>query len=125
MSEKGFHDTPSPIMKKFWILSLLISTTSVAAELPLKTKQIIFDEIAMSIYFEDEGMIRGPSNLNDFSYIQTDESQILVSGDSYSQWDDKVIHYDCMVQVLTRGTIKSAKDIDVRCTLSGENWPND
>ena len=112
-------------MKNLMVLCLLLSGSAIADELSMKTKKIIFDEIAMSVFFEDEGIVRAPSKISDFTFSVTDENLILVSGDSYSAWDDKIIHYDCMVKVLSRGAILSAKDIDVKCSMSGENWPND
>ena len=116
-------------MKKLILILLTVNPFSSFAssriDFPESVKQIIFEEITANVFFEDEGFIREPSDLKDFTFTQVDEFVIRVTGDSYSDWDMKTIGYDCMVNVLTRGQIKSSKDIEVKCSLTGENWPND
>lgn len=96
-----------------------------AHELPKLAKQIIFDQIQDDIYFEDEGQSRSVRALEDLQFKQTDESKIRISGDSYSDWDQKVIHYECEAEVLSRGMIRSGKDVSTTCKMDGENWPHD
>ncbi len=110
-------------MLKIAALIMLFSNSSHAGDLTKRAKEIIFDEITRSVYFEDEGHVRAPSLISDFQFLQTDEFEFQVSGDSYSDWDAKIIHYDCQVNVVTRRIIRAAEDISISCRLSGENWP--
>lgn len=109
-------------MLKFFCVLMLLSSTSFAAELPAKAKKIILAEIASDIFFEDEGAVRAPQKISDFSFKQVKANLIYVTGASYSEWDMKVIGYDCTVKVLA-AKINSHKDIAVDCILTGENWP--
>ncbi|NDD92785.1 ATP-binding cassette domain-containing protein, partial [bacterium] len=84
------------------------------------------DRLATHILsFEDEGQSRSVRALEDLQFKQTDESKIRISGDSYSDWDQKVIHYECEAEVLSRGMIRSGKDVSTTCKMDGENWPHD
>jgi hypothetical protein len=110
-------------MKTILALSVLfLTTSSFASELPLKVKKIIIAEIANDIFFEDEGAVRAPQNISDFSFKQVKSNLMQVTGASYSEWDMKVIGYDCTVKLLAM-KIVSHKDIAVDCILIGENWP--
>ena len=104
--------------------ALTLSLAASAQTLPESAKQIIFEAISEEVYFEDEGYTRLPKALNDFKFTQTDEFEFTVSGESFSDWDNKVIGYECLVTSLSRGIIKSTSDVDVSCTLTGENWPH-
>lgn len=101
---------------------LMFSTHSMAAELPLKTKKIILSAIASDVFFEDEGAVRAPSKVSDFTFKKMKKNMILVTGDSYSDWDMKKIHYTCEVTVLN-AKITTDEDLSVSCSLDGENWP--
>ena len=108
---------------RFILLFLSFVSFSYAQELPLKAKEIIFDEISSMVFFEDEGLARAPQNIEDFSFIFSDEFLIVVSGESYSEWDQKMIDYQCEVKVLSRGMIESKNDVEIECELTGEHWP--
>jgi hypothetical protein len=102
---------------------LLLSSFAYATELPLKSKEVIFEAITRDMYFEDEGYSRMPKSIDDFTYTIMEKDLIKVEGFSYSDWDMKEIFYACTVKVLTRGMIEKMEDVDVRCKLEGENWP--
>jgi hypothetical protein len=110
------------------LLALATLTLSLAAtaqsELPKSVKTLIFDDITRQVYFEDDGYKRMPQSMDDFIYTQTDESTFTVKGTSFSEWDNKDIGYDCVVEILVRGIPKTTKDINVTCEFSGMNWPN-
>jgi thermitase len=114
-------------MTKYILVSLLgfFIQAANANELPQLAKKIIFQQIQEDIFFEDEGAVRAVRSIDDLQYKMTDEFRITVSGDSYSEWDRKKIHYDCEATVLTRGKIRTAKDVSTFCRISGENWPHD
>lgn len=95
-----------------------------AHELPDLAKQIIYQQIQEDIYFEDEGLTRSIQDLRDLNFSQTDETIIRISGDSYSQWDQKKVHYECDTEVLVRGSIRSERDVSTSCQMTGENWPH-
>jgi hypothetical protein len=108
---------------KFILLFLSFVTFSYAQELPLKAKEIIFDEISSMVAFEDEGLMRLPQKIEDFTFVFSDEFIISVSGESYSDWDQKMIGYQCQVKVLSRGMIESKNNVEIECELTGEHWP--
>ena len=110
-------------MLKSLSFMLLLSTFAYGTELPLKSKEVIFQGIIQDIYFEDDGYKRMPKAIDDFAYTIIEENIIKVEGFSYSDWDMKEIFYDCTVSVLTRGMIEKSDDVVVRCKLEGENWP--
>lgn len=113
-------------MKKLALALLLthFALSAQASEIPQSVKELFFDEIANLVFFEDEGFERAPQKLEDFTYTQTDEFEFSVTGKSFSEWDMKVIGYDCLITVLTREVPTSADDIQVDCTLSDEHWPH-
>jgi hypothetical protein len=109
---------------KIMILALLfVCGGARASEIPESIQKIIFDEIGRLVYYEDEGAMRLPSKISDFTYKMEDEFLISVKGNSYSEWDMKDLAYDCQVKITTRGMIKSSKDIEVDCKVETENWP--
>jgi hypothetical protein len=108
---------------KFILFFLSFVSFSYAQELPLKAKEIIFDEISSMVFFEDEGLVRAPQKIEDFTFLFSDEFIISVSGESFSDWDQKMIGYQCQVNVLSRGMIESNNDVEIICDLTGENWP--
>ncbi len=112
-------------MLKLAAILLIFSNPAQACDLSVQAKKIIFDEITRTVFFEDEGLTRAPSQISDFNFVQKDEFEFQVTGDSYSDWDGKVIHYDCLVSILNRGMIRTADDISLSCSLIGENWPYD
>lgn len=99
-------------------------SVNAATELPINAKKIIFDEISSDVFFEDEGAVRAPQALEDFKFEQVDEFEFLVTGESYSEWDEKKLIYNCTVTIITRGMINSANDISLDCALENENWPH-
>ncbi len=105
-------------------LALFIHSAG-AAELPEAAKQIIFEQIQEDIFFEDEGLVRSVKSMDDLHFKQRDEFKIRISGDSYSRWDQKKIHYDCEATILTRGAIQTKNDVSTLCRMTGENWPHD
>lgn len=111
-------------MKKMvMIFSAFLMMSAQANELSLEVKKIIFDEIVMDVYFEDDGYQRMPESISDLNFLVIDAKTIAVTGESYSAWDDKKINYDCTVKVLAE-KIMSGKDVLVKCTSDNENWPN-
>ncbi|MBU6154758.1 MAG: S8 family serine peptidase [Bdellovibrionales bacterium] len=106
------------------IFLVFSSLSSQAAELPLSARKIIFDQIQEDIFFEDEGLTRSVQNLRDLQFKLVDESKIMISGDSYSAWDQKRVHYECESEVLVRGVIRSDEDVSTTCQMTGENWPH-
>lgn len=110
-------------MKYLILLLVLVSGVVQAQDLPTEAKQVIFDEISSIVFFEDEGAVRAPTNVEDFEFTMTDEFTIRVQGKSYSDWDMKELSYDCSVELTTRGMIKSNKDINVTCSVENEEWP--
>lgn len=110
-------------MKALILAILFVCGAAQANDIPESAKKIIFEEIGMLVYFNDEGASRLPSKISDFTYNVEDEFLIRVKGNSYSDWDMKELSYDCLVQVNTRGLIKSSKDIEVSCKVENENWP--
>jgi thermitase len=119
--------TPIAMTKLITLVSLLALSiqTAGANELPLAAKKIIFDQIQEDIFFEDEGLVRSVKSMDDLRFRQSDEFKIRISGDSYSVWDQKVIHYDCDATILTRGMIRTKNDVSTLCRMTGENWPHD
>jgi hypothetical protein len=110
-------------MKSLLLLSLFCSFSTFANDISKEAKMVIFNEISEMVFFEDEGMVRSPENLEDFQFVQVSDARIYVKGSSYSQWDMKELQYDCVVKVLTKSIIKSSKDINVTCNVENENWP--
>ena len=93
--------------------SLASSGSSVEITAEMKSKAI--ESIGEYVFFEDEGAMRLPKGVEDFSFVLKHENMLHVTGSSYSDWDMKVIGYDCEVAVPSY-EVK-------RCTLEGENWP--
>jgi hypothetical protein len=94
-------------------------------DLSIEAKEMITEAIGEYVYFEDEGFERLPQSYADFKYELADENKIIVSGKSLSEWDMKEIEYNCEINVLSRGLIEKAEDIEVvSCTLEGEHWPH-
>ena len=111
-------------MKKLIIALFFFSFASaVKAEVPAKLKVILLEAVAEEVFFEDEGYERAPQKLEDFSFLQIDEFDFSIKGRSFSEWDDKVIGYDCVATALTREIIEKTSDLTITCTLSDENWP--
>jgi hypothetical protein len=112
-------------VKKFILALFFFSLASaVKAEVPAKLKIILLDAVAEEVFFEDEGYVRAPQKIEDFTFNQVDEFEFSIQGSSYSEWDDKIIGYDCVATALTRGIIQKTQDLKVSCTLTDENWPH-
>lgn len=112
-------------MKKLILIVSFFSLAATAkAEVSPKLKAVLFEAISQNVYFEDEGLVRSPEKLEDFTFDQVDEFLFEINGDSYSAWDGKVIGYRCVARALSSKEIKSAQDVVVNCTLIDENWPN-
>jgi hypothetical protein len=105
------------------ILSFFALNLVEAQEISIENQQLIFDAITESVAFEDEGLVRVPQKLSDFNFVIVDESLIEVVGQSFSQWDDKMLQYHCLVEVLTQKEIQSTQDLKVNCKVENENWP--
>jgi hypothetical protein len=107
------------------LVAMLFVIPTFAQELPVTAKELITDAIGEYVYFEDEGFERLPQGYEDFKFQVVDENKIIVTGKSLSEWDMKDIEYYCEINVLSRGLIEKAEDIEVDfCTLEDENWPH-
>lgn len=101
-----------------------LSEASLASvkELTPAAKELVFEAIADYVYVAKRGVARSPQHVFDFSYDMVNSETLIVTGGSYSPLDQKVLEYNCKIEILGRGTIESSYDFEVvSCELTPES----
>lgn len=102
------------------LIALVFAHSALAWELTPAAKDLVLSSIANAVYAEDaSGNVRAPQAASDFQFVVESEDMLIVTGQSFSAMDNKVIGYLCQVELLGRDTIESEYDFELlNCQLS-------